>query len=270
MKKYVKATTLKAYLEKFASDPMKYDENLASFVNYDNGTANFWIHPETGKWTLVIMDENTYNPDTYIYEGKYYGDEELMDENCNDIQLTTDQLYSELQKLPGVDLQNFYGMRNLIDELDGEAVISSTDSSAMTVGKLSRILKNKFDDTEVNVQVKGKIYPISANNTKSNLSDTSFTLVADTSQPVQESTIIAQTKRDVFRDATRQWNDSRLINKDVNKLQGLAKACYRIRADIDDLRHEIDTLPDDYSWYLEALGDAEDAIGMLAHALEQV
>lgn len=186
MKKYVKATTLKAYLEKFTSDPMKYDENLASFVNYDNGTANFWIHPETGKWTLVIMDENTYNPDTYIYEGKYYGDEELMDENCNDIQLTTDQLYSELQKLPGVDLQNFYGMRNLIDELDQQPVVSSTT----------------------------------------------------------------------------------VYNK--NKREGITKRCYRLVEDLKELRHDIDTFPEDYSWYEEALGDAEDAVRMLAHALEQV
>lgn len=92
------------------------DDPLAADVPFNNGTANFWqLAPN--KWKLVVWDENAYNPDTYIYEhDTYWGDEELSPDNCNDVELTSDKLYAELSKLPGVNLDELYGLREVFED----------------------------------------------------------------------------------------------------------------------------------------------------------
>jgi hypothetical protein len=58
-----------------------------------------------------------YNPDTYVYENDpYWCTEELMPGDMNDIILTADECYAELKKLPGVNLDNFYGMRSVFED----------------------------------------------------------------------------------------------------------------------------------------------------------
>lgn len=92
------------------------DEGLAAHVDYDDGTANFFqIGPN--QWQIGIFNEDEYNPDTYVYENDpYWCTEELMPGDMNDIILTADECYSELKKLPGVNLDNFYGMRNVFED----------------------------------------------------------------------------------------------------------------------------------------------------------
>ena len=102
--------SFKAYLQ-YLKDP-KYDEGLASSVNFDDGVANFWINDDYNTYTLVIQDDNDYNEDTYMFEHPtYWGNEDLTD--WNDEKLTADQLLAELQKLPGADFNNYYGMREI-------------------------------------------------------------------------------------------------------------------------------------------------------------
>ena len=63
------------------------------------------------------MNEDEYNPETYIYENDpYWCTDELMPGEMNDIILTAEECYHELKKLPGVDLNNLYGMRAVFDD----------------------------------------------------------------------------------------------------------------------------------------------------------
>lgn len=122
MKKYIKSSSgsnteaiekFKKYLE-YMKDP-KYDEGLASSVNFDNGVASFWINDDYDTYTLVIQDDDEYNAETYMYEHpKYWGNEDLTD--WNDEKLTADQLMSELLKLPRVDFEDYYGMREIFND----------------------------------------------------------------------------------------------------------------------------------------------------------
>lgn len=96
------------------------DEGLAASVGFRDGTANFF---QLGRndWRLVIFNEDEYNPDTYVYENDpYWGTDELMPGEMNDIKLTAAQLYDELKSLPGVDLNDLYGMRAVFDDFDIE------------------------------------------------------------------------------------------------------------------------------------------------------
>ena len=64
------------------------------------------------------MDENLYNPKTYTFEHpKYWGDEELVEEECNNEELTWEELYEELHNLPGANEDNFYGLRRIFTDL---------------------------------------------------------------------------------------------------------------------------------------------------------
>lgn len=92
------------------------DGGLAAHVFYDGGTANFFqVGPN--QWQIGIMNEDEYNPETYIYENDpYWCTDELMPGEMNDIILTAEECYHELKKLPGVDLNNLYGMRAVLDD----------------------------------------------------------------------------------------------------------------------------------------------------------
>ena len=93
----------------------EYDDAMASWVSYRDGTANFWYDPAKDGYVLVIQNEDEYDPETYIYNHPiYWGDEELKD--VNDEVLTADELVREIQALPGPDFTNYYGLRAIFDE----------------------------------------------------------------------------------------------------------------------------------------------------------
>ena len=99
---------------KYLANP-KYDEPMASYVNWSGGTAAFWYDQDVKKYQLVIMSDDSFNHDTYVYEhSKFWGDEELSE--VNDTYLTAGQLYKELAKLPGVNLENYYGMNAVFND----------------------------------------------------------------------------------------------------------------------------------------------------------
>lgn len=99
----------------------EYYENdgVAAHVFFDNGTANFWQDSE-GTWRLGIWDENQYDENTYKYAGKFWCTEDLDAGDMNDIKLTPQQLYMELKSLPGVELDNLYGLREIFDDFSYE------------------------------------------------------------------------------------------------------------------------------------------------------
>ena len=115
MDAYSDATEL--YIDILDNYP-EYQEsnNLAADVPYADGSANFWqLAPN--KWKLVIFNEAEFNPESYVYENDpYWGTEELKIGQVNDIELTSEQLYSELSKLPGVDLNDLYGLQSVLDD----------------------------------------------------------------------------------------------------------------------------------------------------------
>lgn len=93
-------------------------ENLAADVPYAEGHASFWqLRPNV--WKLVIFNEDEYNPDTYVYENDpYWGTEELIPSEVNDIELSSEELYATLAQLPGVDLDDLYGLREVLDDFE--------------------------------------------------------------------------------------------------------------------------------------------------------
>lgn len=106
-----------AYIQICEAHPEYYDDDItAAHVVYDGGTANFWqIGPN--QWKIGIFNEDEWNPETYTYENDpYWCTEELRLDEMNDIVLTADQCYNELKQLPGVDLNDFYGLRSVIDD----------------------------------------------------------------------------------------------------------------------------------------------------------
>lgn len=94
------------------------DDITAASVPFEGGSAEFWqLSPN--QWKLVILKEDEYNEDTFRYENDpYWGTEELRMDNVNDIILTSDDLYSTLAGLPGADLYNFYGLRQVIEDFN--------------------------------------------------------------------------------------------------------------------------------------------------------
>lgn len=132
MKKYIQSAT---DLNDSAIDPNNYgtatdlyidildqnpeyqeSENLAASVPFVDGSADFWqIAPNV--WKLVIFNEDEYNPETYVYENDpYWGTEELLPGEVNDIELTSEELYSVLNELPGVELNELYGLREVFND----------------------------------------------------------------------------------------------------------------------------------------------------------
>lgn len=106
-----------AYIQICDDYPEYYEnEGIAAHVDYRDGTANF-MQVAPNKWQIVIFNEDEYNPDTYVYENDpYWGTDELMPGEMNDIILTSAQCYNELKNLPGVNLDNFYGIRQVFDD----------------------------------------------------------------------------------------------------------------------------------------------------------
>lgn len=96
-------------LRNYIEDMKTLENDIASHVLFDDGTAHFWWD-EKGFYTLVILDRDGY--ESTPEETKYWGDDELQ--NVNDIKLSAKELFAELKGLPGADLHNFYGMNNLI------------------------------------------------------------------------------------------------------------------------------------------------------------
>lgn len=91
-------------------------EGLAAAVPFVGGTANFFQEGEND-WRLVIFKEDEYNSESYVFENDpYWGTEELLPGEMNDIKLTSEELYEELSKLPGVDLNDLYGLRQVMED----------------------------------------------------------------------------------------------------------------------------------------------------------
>lgn len=90
---------LRKYIELLPSE----ENDIASVIEYKNGNAAFWY--EDGGYKLV--DSNNK---------KFFGDDELI--NVNDIKLSADELFDYLTQLPEAKIDNFYGMRSIINKLD--------------------------------------------------------------------------------------------------------------------------------------------------------
>jgi len=113
-------TATAMYIDVAETYPEYYeDEGIAAHVFFDDGTANFW-QDSKGVWKLGIWDESQYDEDTYRYDGKFWCTEDLDAGEMNDINLTPEQLYAELKKLPGVDLNYLYGLRELFNDFNDE------------------------------------------------------------------------------------------------------------------------------------------------------
>lgn len=127
MKRYIRANTAyskdkfqnatQAYIQ-ICNEHPEYSEaeNLAAHVFFDDGVANFFQNG-IDDWQIGIFNEDEYNPKTYIYENDpYWCTEELMPGDMHDIHLTASELYNELRRLPGVDLDHLYGLRQVLDD----------------------------------------------------------------------------------------------------------------------------------------------------------
>lgn len=101
--------TLKDYIYKLQN----YENDIASHVDYDEGSAYFWYNENRGYYTLVLSREgrhtNSVDPDSM-----YWGNDDLTE--FNDIVLNAEQLYNILIALPGVDTYNFYAMRSVLED----------------------------------------------------------------------------------------------------------------------------------------------------------
>ena len=113
-------TAAAMYIDIAETYPEYYEEDsIAAHVPFESGTANFWQDSQ-GAWRLGIMDETQYDDDNYKYLGKYWCTDELMPGDMNDIILTPAELYEELKSLPGVELDNLYGLREIFDDFSYE------------------------------------------------------------------------------------------------------------------------------------------------------
>ena len=113
-------TATAMYIDIAETYPEYYEnEGIAAHVFFDDGTANFW-QDSKGVWRLGIYDESQYDEETYQYGGKFWCTDELDAAEMNDIKLTPKQLYAELSKLPGVDLNYLYGLREIFSDFDVE------------------------------------------------------------------------------------------------------------------------------------------------------
>lgn len=113
-------TATAMYIDIAETYPEYYEyEGIAAHVFFDDGTANFW-QDSKGVWRLGIYDESQYDEETYQYGGKFWCTDELDAAEMNDIKLTPKQLYAELKKLPGVELNHLYGLREIFNDFDVE------------------------------------------------------------------------------------------------------------------------------------------------------
>ena len=113
-------TATAMYIDIAETYPEYYEyEGIAAHVFFDDGTANFW-QDSKGVWRLGIYDESQYDEETYQYGGKFWCTDELDAAEMNDIKLTPKQLYAELSKLPGVDLNYLYGLREIFSDFEVE------------------------------------------------------------------------------------------------------------------------------------------------------
>ena len=113
-------TATAMYIDIAETYPEYYEyDGIAAHVFFDGGTANFW-QDSKGVWRLGIYDESQYDEETYQYGGKFWCTDELDAAEMNDIKLTPKQLYAELSKLPGVDLNYLYGLREIFSDFEVE------------------------------------------------------------------------------------------------------------------------------------------------------
>lgn len=113
-------TATAMYIDIAETYPEYYEyEGIAAHVFFDDGTANFW-QDSKGVWRLGIYNESQYDEETYQYGGKFWCTDELDAAEMNDIKLTPKQLYAELKKLPGVELNHLYGLREIFNDFDVE------------------------------------------------------------------------------------------------------------------------------------------------------
>lgn len=101
--------TLKEYISKLRN----YENDIASHVDYDEGSAYFWYNENKGYYTLVLSRDGrpTNSVDT---NSVYWGNDDLTE--FNNIALGAEELYTILINLPGADTHNFYAMRVVLDE----------------------------------------------------------------------------------------------------------------------------------------------------------
>ena len=86
------------------------DEDVGSFITNGERTGHFWF--EDGTYRLVVEGDE-FGDEYWNTDERYWGDEELIE--YNDIELSADELYSELLKyVPNFD-RNFYGKRAIFD-----------------------------------------------------------------------------------------------------------------------------------------------------------